>query len=1305
MAKKWKIGLSILSLFLLVGVAFSVWLRSDFISLPLKRLVQDSISRFITQPVEIKRVRLNLIPSALILSGVTISNPEPESPPLFQSNEINLSFSLWSLLTEVTIIKKIRIRNPQLNIQWNIQDPNNPDLLSKIPLTQPVSTGPLGRPTVLLIRKIEVENGRVSVQSTTGDHQIHLRNINAFILPDLSMRHYNVDLTSYGGVIQFNRMVREFESLETKIKLSPDRAEIRKFNLQSEEIKMIVAGTLHYPLLDDYKLTMNLSFPMGTMGEIFDLPYKLDGQASFQVETAGQNKSVSIQGDATIHHPAVDDIVLEKIRSRIDYKDRILKLSNLEATSQGGSIQGEGLIDFSSLSPSYNFSVGAKQFALGKVISLMGYPDLFPFQKLKGKVDITGNGSELRKISASGWTRLTLPPELSRDSGSPTSWKDWVNNLHSLRSKFEFKDGIVHLQEGVLESEQTQVFFDGSVGPENQLDLGLHVKSNEIYDLSPVLRLRFLRGNIDIKGSLKGSLKKPVLRGKGTMTQASIRGRQLERISGELHYEPPVLHFYSTRIEDRGGVYNLEGMVSFAPSIPAGPYFDFQADIVKGSPKEVVAIFYRELPLDSLATGWVKAKGYRKDFKVTGDFTMESGTLYGQQLDHGRFDLTATNQAVSFENISAQNGNSIISGSASIRFEGRYNVNVFSSETHLEDITWLGRRIPHLSTIFSGQLRGSGPLKNPQFEADFHLQNFILGNLPLGKGRLNAEISERELALTIKLDTGLNGNGFLRLTPPFSYENTVSINQFQINPILDLIHTSSMTLTGDLSGETTGLLSFKGNLHDPLSIQSELNLSYLGLYMGDLSLENNETVKINLRGNKMEFHSVQLGGDETSLSISGGLDLFERFQIHIDGKADLGLLRVFSKEVTLGRGTAHLAIQILDEWPYPKIRGSLIVKDGIIKSRTLNQTITIPSLILSFNENEIFLESLEGKIGGGDLTATGKWDLDQLSIKEFGINLEIENAQFPKIEGFSNNTDIILVLRGTKESKKLSGEIRINRARYYGRIDLKPSLMDFFRGNSSASELHPFLNELELNLEITGKENIAINNNNANIPLNVDLLIKGKAGQPIALGRIEARGGTFFWRKNKFRIESGSMDFFDTEQLRPIMDIRASTRLSDKTGRSYKIELSFLGPLNRPKLETFSTPPLDNHKILMLLAYGRLPTDLEASQDVGAFEGIDLITGGVQIVAEEAVKSVGGFERVQIDPNFSNPKTAGLPVVTVSKRFYEDQLHVTYQTTFNPSEEDVIQIEYIINNNISLVGNRDEEGRIGGDMKLRFEFR
>ncbi len=100
-----------------------------------------------------------------------------------------------------------------------------------------------------------------------------------------------------------------------------------------------------------------------------------------------------------------------------------------------------------------------------------------------------------------------------------------------------------------------------------------------------------------------------------------------------------------------------------------------------------------------------------------------------------------------------------------------------------------------------------------------------------------------------------------------------------------------------------------------------------------------------------------------------------------------------------------------------------------------------------------------------------------------------------------------------------------------------------------------------------------------------------------------------------------------------------------------------------------------------------------------------MLTGEIQEVVEEKVEAITGIDRIQVDPYYSSAKSAGTPRVTVSKRLWEERLYVTYATTLDPSGEEVIQLEYILSNNISLVGGRDELGRVGGDFKLRFEFR
>ena len=51
-----------------------------------------------------------------------------------------------------------------------------------------------------------------------------------------------------------------------------------------------------------------------------------------------------------------------------------------------------------------------------------------------------------------------------------------------------------------------------------------------------------------------------------------------------------------------------------------------------------------------------------------------------------------------------------------------------------------------------------------------------------------------------------------------------------------------------------------------------------------------------------------------------------------------------------------------------------------------------------------------------------------------------------------------------------------------------------------------------------------------------------------------------------------------------------------------------------------------------------------------------------------------------------------------------DRLYVTYTTGLTTVEE-LIKLEYLLSRHVFLVGERDELGRVSGDIKFRFEFK
>jgi translocation and assembly module TamB len=108
---------------------------------------------------------------------------------------------------------------------------------------------------------------------------------------------------------------------------------------------------------------------------------------------------------------------------------------------------------------------------------------------------------------------------------------------------------------------------------------------------------------------------------------------------------------------------------------------------------------------------------------------------------------------------------------------------------------------------------------------------------------------------------------------------------------------------------------------------------------------------------------------------------------------------------------------------------------------------------------------------------------------------------------------------------------------------------------------------------------------------------------------------------------------------------------------------------------------------------------------IGAAEATSFLTGKLQDVAEERLRTVTGVDRLQIDPSISRTTGTVSPRVTLSKKLIGDRLYATYSASADVKDGQIIKLEYLLSKTTSLIGVRDAQGGIGGDIKFRFEFK
>src|SRR5208337_4456373 len=175
------------------------------------------------------------------------------------------------------------------------------------------------------------------------------------------------------------------------------------------------------------------------------------------------------------------------------------------------------------------------------------------------------------------------------------------------------------------------------------------------------------------------------------------------------------------------------------------------------------------------------------------------------------------------------------------------------------------------------------------------------------------------------------------------------------------------------------------------------------------------------------------------------------------------------------------------------------------------------------------------------------------------------------------------------------------------------------------------LDNTNLNVRVSGN-NLAIDNNVAKASAKIDIILRGTVGQPSVLGSLEAKEGLVYFRNNEFKILRAVVDFSNPEQITPYFTIVAETRV-----RNYNIRLSLNGYVSQFTLSLSSDPFLAETDILSLLTVGEIGKNLRGLEGgIGAGEATSFLTGKMQDVFEERLKSITGLDRLSIEPSVSS---------------------------------------------------------------------
>jgi translocation and assembly module TamB len=340
---------------------------------------------------------------------------------------------------------------------------------------------------------------------------------------------------------------------------------------------------------------------------------------------------------------------------------------------------------------------------------------------------------------------------------------------------------------------------------------------------------------------------------------------------------------------------------------------------------------------------------------------------------------------------------------------------------------------------------------------------------------------------------------------------------------------------------------------------------------------------------------------------------------------------------------------------------------------------------------------LTARTGGGVLDVTGFLTYGQtigFNLSALGRDIRL---RYPP--GVSSQANAELRLTGTLQNALLSGDIIITRFGVNPQFDFSAYLARAKQESTVPSPQSVF-SHLRLDVHVTSTPELQVQTSLARITGDVDLRLRGTVTRPVVLGRVNIVEGDIYFNGTKYHLERGDVVFTNPVRIEPALDVELTT-----TVRDYDITLGLHGPVDRLSTTYRSDPPLATADIVNLLAFGRTreETAVQSAQTANLPETASyaILNQALNAAVGSRVQKLFGVSRIKIDPQAGGAEnnTAGARV-TIEQQV-ANNLSITYITDVTRANQQIIQAEYNVNRNLSIVAVRDLNGVVAFDIRIR----
>ncbi len=689
-----------------------------------------------------------------------------------------------------------------------------------------------------------------------------------------------------------------------------------------------------------------------------------------------------------------------------------------------------------------------------------------------------------------------------------------------------------------------------------------------------------------------------------------------------------------------------------------------------------------------------------------GRIQVRNASALGVPAPFLRSDLRLANHQLQFNNISTSIYGAPLTGSAAIGTTlDSFRLNLAGENLDLAQLLNFHTGGIAIDGRADFTLVADGSPQQPALDAHLHLRDLAFDRERAGDFSLDATTHGRLADIQGRSDfpkADLQVRGTIGLDSPFPADLAADFRNLDVDSLLNAY------IPGGVTGHApvAGTVVLRGPLRSPKDLSVAATIPTLNVEIAHVKLQNADPVRFEIAKQVLRLEDFDLTGSGTDFTAHGTADLAQprALDLRAEGTVNMGLLHALNPKVS-ARGTLALKLDANGTTADPVLQGRIDVQDTSLSHDDFPSGLSDLNGVLLFDRSRIEIENLKGTAGGGTVTLTGSAAYQKGALlMDLAAKAQDVRLRYPP--GVSSTANADLRLTGTSEAPLLSGHVLVTKLSLTPGFDFA-SYLEKSKQAVGVAKHDSLASRLKLDVHVTSTPELQMRTALAKLSGNADLRVRGTADRPVILGRSVSEGDVSF-NGTKYHVDRADITFSNPAKTEPVVDIQASTRVRD-----YDITVTLNGDVSKPnglRPSWRSEPPLPEADVITLLALGRTREESAAAAQAagssfGGFGGDAsnvLINQALNSAMSSRVQRLFGVSRIKIDPEGLAGVTNVVrgPQVTIEQQVVHN-LTVTYSTNVSLASQQIIQVEYNLTRNISVVALRDQNGVVSFDIKVR----